>query len=91
MQGRRDRGQGWGLTAFYAVLLAAASVLFAYLAGLGSGDDAWLIARGLLISVLTGVAAVACALWVLGRPVLSPALALGLLPAVVQVVVLAVN
>ena len=83
-----ERG-GRSLAAVYAVLLTAGAVFFAVLAGLGSGHDVWLIARGLLISALSGVAAAGCALQALRRPLLSPLLALGLLPAVVQVVVLA--
>jgi hypothetical protein len=90
VHGPGERG-GRGLAAAYAVVLAAASVLFAFLAGLGSGDDVGLIVRGLVISGLSGVAAVALALRALRRPVLSPLLALGLLPAAIQVVVLAVG
>jgi hypothetical protein len=93
--GRGERGDGRRLAAVYAVLLGVASAGFAVLAGLGgppgNADDVWLIARGLLISVLSGLAAVACMLRAVRRPVLAPALALGLLPAAVEVVWLALS
>ena len=95
MQGRGERGTGRLLVAVYAVLLGVASVLFALLAGVagepGDAGNAWLITRGLLFSAASGVAAVACGLRAARRPVLAPALALGLLPVVAELLWLAIR
>ena len=73
------------LTAVYAGVLGLLAIGFALLAGAsGVAGDAWLIARGLLFSGISGVAAVALGLRVAGRPVRSLLLPVGLVPAAVE-------
>jgi hypothetical protein len=80
------------LTALYAALLGLVAVGFALLAGAsGVAGDAWLIGRGLFFSAISGLAAVALASRLAGRPAWSWRLVIGLVPAVAQLVWLAVR
>jgi hypothetical protein len=101
MSPRRDRGRpsrsledppgpcGRVLAAVLSAVLALASVGFAFLSGAWGLPDgrtgAALVGRGLLVSAVAGVAAVGCACLALGRRCRWPALALGLLPVVTEV------
>jgi len=83
------------LVALYAGVLAAVAVGLALLAGWsGPPEDAagyWLIGRGLFLSAVAGIAAVACALKAARQPVRPLLLTLGLLPAAGQVLWLAMR
>ena len=80
------------LIVVYAAVLGLVAIGFALLAGAsGAEGDAWLIGRGLFFSAVSGVAAVALALRVADRPVRSWLLAVGLVPAVAQLLVIAVR
>jgi hypothetical protein len=66
----------------YSAVLALTAIGFALLlVASGSSADAWLIGRGLFLSAVSGIAAVACALRAAGRPAGSWLLAIGLAPA----------
>ena len=80
------------LVAVYAAVLGLVAVGFALLAGTsGSSGDAWLVGRGLILSAVAGIAAVACGLRSAGRPVRPALLLLGLLPAAIEAVWLLVR
>jgi hypothetical protein len=80
------------LTAAYAAVLGLVAIGFVLLVAASSAaGDAWLIGRGLFLSSLSGVAAVALALRSAGRPVRPWLLTIGLVPAAVELLWLAVR
>jgi hypothetical protein len=87
-----DDSHGRVLAALFALALGSGSLLYAFLAGSGGPPrtSAWLggTVAGLGVSAFCGVAAMACLLKALARRARLPLLALGLLPAAVQGVVL---
>jgi hypothetical protein len=80
------------LTAVYAAVLGLVAIGFALLAGVsGDAGDAWLIGRGLFLSAVSGIAAVALASRLAGRPVWSWLLTIGLVPAAVELLRIAMR
>jgi hypothetical protein len=83
------------MTAVYSAVLGAVAVGLALLAGSSGppadGEAVWLVGRGLFLSAVSGVAAVACAFRAAGRPVRLALLPLGLLPALVEMAWLAAH
>ncbi len=82
-------------TAVYAAVLGAVAVGLALLAGSSGpptdGAGVWLVGRGLFLSAISGIAAVACGLRAADRPVRLPLLTLGLLPALAEMLWLALQ
>ncbi len=78
------------VTVLLSLVFGAASLLYAFLSGLygppEDGQAAGLIARGLLVSAVCGLAAVGCARLAAGHRGARWWFLLGLLPAAVQVV-----
>jgi hypothetical protein len=78
------------VTVLLSLGLGAASVVYAFLAGLyrtpEDGQAAGLVARGLVVSAVCGLAAVGCARLAAGKRGATWWFLVGLLPAAVQVV-----